>query len=311
MGGIQHKWTEERLEFVRNNYRKMSTLEMTNHLGITKMSLYHKARELKLTKNYPIYWDTLKEEELRKLFLVMTNKELANHFGVSITYIQSKLRELKLTCKKYKNWSKDDLKYIDANKNIMTDTELASILGVKRATLSSTRHRNFISKDHSAIRKRMFREGIIINANLGKKQSKERRDKIIKTMNERGRYKEFSERMKNGGAIKARMGNKMKPNNPEKLVMEIIKKHNLPFVYTGDGKTWIENYNPDFVSQDGSKKIIEVNGEYWHNLPKVKERDIIKTGIYKKLGYDILVISDKEILNSPESAVIKLKEFSA
>ena len=68
----------------------------------------------------------------------------------------------------------------------------------------------------------------------------------------------------------------IKPNNPEKKMIKIIEENNLPFNYTGNGAIWFRgenhSFNPDFLSKN-PKHIIEVFGDYWHNLPRYKDLD--------------------------------------
>lgn len=132
----------------------------------------------------------------------------------------------------------------------------------------------------------------------GKKISSAQKLKRDKTMRKNGRYKEFSERMKNGGAVKAMSGNQ-RPSKPELILLKIIKENNLPFNYVGDGKICIGGFNPDFINED-KKIIIELNGEYWHNLPENIEKDARKYEEYKKQGYKFIIISDSELKNKYE-----------
>ncbi len=87
----------------------------------------------------------------------------------------------------------------------------------------------------------------------------------------------------------------LKPNKKELVLMALIKKNNFPFRYVGDYSFWIDGFCPDFVSIDGTKKIIELNGDYWHNLPEHQERDKRKLATYKQEGYDALTIWESEL----------------
>jgi len=99
----------------------------------------------------------------------------------------------------------------------------------------------------------------------------------------------------------------LKPNKPEKIIINMIKENNLPFRYVGDFSYWIENFNPDFISTDNSKKIIEFNGEYWHQMKEHIERDKRKLKTYKRLGYKLLILSNLKNLNK---VLNKIKIFS-
>ena len=83
-------------------------------------------------------------------------------------------------------------------------------------------------------------------------------------------------------------------------VYRILKKNNLPFNYVGDGVIWFRGdngaYNPDFLSKN-PKHIIEIFGDYWHNLPNIKEKDIKRLETYSKYGYKTLIIWEHELKN--------------
>lgn len=109
----------------------------------------------------------------------------------------------------------------------------------------------------------------------------------------------FNKLNKEEGFNKLRlMGLCKKPTRPEKYVIDIITKNKLPFDYTGDGKVIISHLNPDFVSNDGSKKIIEVFSRFWHQEYKnvdFKRTEIGRKEIFSIEGYKTLIIWDDEL----------------
>ena len=80
------------------------------------------------------------------------------------------------------------------------------------------------------------------------------------------------------------------------------------YKFVGDGQFFIGRYNPDFININGQKKIIELFGDYWHNLPGYKERDEKKINLYSEYGYKTLVIWEKEFKNLA-NVTRKLKAF--
>lgn len=98
----------------------------------------------------------------------------------------------------------------------------------------------------------------------------------------------------------------IKPNKKEKLLNKLLQL-NFPnqFKYTGNGKFWIEHFNPDFVCNP-SKKIIEMFGDYWHR--NTQERDKKRLKAYKKYGFSTLIIWEYELKNK-EKVINKIKEF--
>jgi len=97
----------------------------------------------------------------------------------------------------------------------------------------------------------------------------------------------------------------LQPNKPEKIIINLIKSNNLNFEYVGDGKFLIEQFCPDFIDK---KLIIEVFGDYWHNLPEYKERDERKLKVYYREGYKVLVTWQHELENTSQ-VFNKIEEF--
>jgi very-short-patch-repair endonuclease len=102
-------------------------------------------------------------------------------------------------------------------------------------------------------------------------------------------------------------GQIIKPNFPERQMIQIIKENNFPFNYVGDGKVVFDGFNPDFLSKN-PKHIIEVFGDYWHHRKKVMARDKRKFKAYASLGYKTLIIWQHE-LEEPQKIVEKIKRF--
>lgn len=110
------------------------------------------------------------------------------------------------------------------------------------------------------------------------------------------------------------------PTKPEKRVMMIVKKYNLPFRYVGDGSFKIDAFNPDFINDNGEKQVIEVFGRYWHDPSYYKEinRNIQgysiaknRKKIFRKSGYKTLILWDDEMKElSDEYIATKIQDFA-
>lgn len=99
-----------------------------------------------------------------------------------------------------------------------------------------------------------------------------------------------------------------RPTLPEKRVNQICKINNLTFEYVGNGKKSILRYVPDFIDEN-NKKIIEVFEDYWHTINNgIIKKDKIKIKSYKKLGYQPLIIWEKE-LKDPQKVTEKIINF--
>ena len=98
----------------------------------------------------------------------------------------------------------------------------------------------------------------------------------------------------------------IKPNKPETIIINLLKKYNLPYKYVGDGQFTVGYKNPDFVNVNGQKKVIEFNGLYWHlqqNKPKnwTKQQEEARMNkIYSKYGFKCLHIWGDEIKDLEE-----------
>ena len=123
------------------------------------------------------------------------------------------------------------------------------------------------------------------------------------------RFKALSKKEKIEWVRKMAKSRAQRPTKPEKAIIELIKKYKLEYKYTGNAKYWIEKINPDFVNSNGKKIIIEVYGDYWHNLPQRKKKDKLKDKKLKEYGWKKLVLWEKEINNNNDEYILnKIKE---
>jgi len=94
------------------------------------------------------------------------------------------------------------------------------------------------------------------------------------------------------------------PNYSELFLMDILNQiYSNQWRYTGDGKLWIGNQNPDFMHKK-HKKVIELFGEYWHEKKEQRQR----INKFKKEGYDCLVIWQikHKLWGKPENVANKI-----
>lgn len=145
--------------------------------------------------------------------------------------------------------------------------------------------------------------------NLGKKASEETREKLRKLRGGKTyreiygeeKAKEVSEHLSK--AHKELWGNEeftreraksmlLTPNKMElKLCILLDIWFPNKFKYVGDFMLFVGRNCPDFVSTGDEKLIIELFGEPWHK----KEEEISRPKIFKKHGYETLIIWSKEL----------------
>jgi hypothetical protein len=106
--------------------------------------------------------------------------------------------------------------------------------------------------------------------------------------------------------ILSRLRSQAKPTKAELLLQDILNT-NFPneWKYVGDGKVLIEKRNPDFINCNGKKLVIELFGEYWHEVSE----EIAKLEFYLKYGFRCLVIWQHE-LKEPKKVIEKVKAFT-
>ena len=89
-----------------------------------------------------------------------------------------------------------------------------------------------------------------------------------------------------------------RPTSFEQKLITLIKKYSLPFDYVGDGKVLINYGNPDFINNNGQKKVIEV----YHNYFKIRDfgscenYEKQRTKKFSKFGFKTLFLNNKDIM---------------
>lgn len=106
------------------------------------------------------------------------------------------------------------------------------------------------------------------------------------------------------GAIVARKRMNIRPTKPEKKFIGICAKYSFPLKYVGDGSFWVDGKNPDFVSADGQRKIVEIFGDYWHNPKEEKER----VAFFRERNFDCCIIWEHD-LEEEEHIISKINSF--
>ena len=108
-----------------------------------------------------------------------------------------------------------------------------------------------------------------------------------------------------------------RPTKPEQILIEIIRSRKLPLKYVGNGALIVGGLNPDFIADDGRKKIVEVFGRAFHDPTRSFRKDICwhqqyfgRIAYYAQCGYDCLIIWDDELRKGREEAInTKIGEF--
>jgi len=121
------------------------------------------------------------------------------------------------------------------------------------------------------------------------------------------RSKDTRELWKNPDYVAKQMKSRgASPNKLEKYFEKYLNNlYPNEWKYVGDGQLIINGKCPDFVNINGQKKLIEVWGDYWHREQDPENRK----KIFRKFGYDTLVLWEKEFKNM-NKIENKLMKFS-
>ncbi|MBA7574393.1 hypothetical protein ES708_16199 [subsurface metagenome] len=87
------------------------------------------------------------------------------------------------------------------------------------------------------------------------------------------------------------------PTSLEEKFQKIIEKHGLPYKYVGDGKFFIERYNPDFINTNNEKIAVEVYARYYKlrndkSIDKWKED---RQKVFNRYGWKIIFFNEVEV----------------
>jgi len=99
-----------------------------------------------------------------------------------------------------------------------------------------------------------------------------------------------------------------KPTAPERKLIDIISKYNLPYKYVGDGNFTVQHLNPDFVNINGKKKLIEIFGDYYHTTLATEwaDTELGKIMIYNSFGFKCLVLWDHDMAKMTDNKIATL-----
>lgn len=134
-------------------------------------------------KTKPKYMFTLGQDNfIKNNFIRLSLGELSKSLGVSVSLIRRRKNDLKLNGKKQNKFNNKQIQFIRDNYDKLSDTETSKALGLSRYSITNARYRYNINKNHSKIRKRMMKEGIIKSPFAGKKIPKETIKKRLNTI---------------------------------------------------------------------------------------------------------------------------------
>lgn len=190
-------------------------------------------------------------------------------------------------------------KYPPWNKGLTTKTDERIKKYVKKWKEWNKKYRKTIPVWNKGLTKENdSRIAKVARMKTGKRCAEKTKKKISKTLSEKWKDENFVK------VILKKMYKK--PNNLESFFAYILCEEGLPYRYVGDGTISIDGKCPDFINNNGKKKIIELFGDFYHKAEDENNRK----KFFNRCGYDTLVIWEHEIKTDLVGVISKVKRFT-
>lgn len=93
------------------------------------------------------------------------------------------------------------------------------------------------------------------------------------------------------------------PSKPEQMFIELCIEVGLPYKYVGNGGLFIGGKNPDFVSTEDERNLVEIWGDFYHRQDDPQKR--IK--YFADRGYKCLIVKASDLLNRKEWVISEVQ----
>lgn len=115
-------YTENELNYIKENYNNMTCNEIANKLGKKPGSVSYVINKLGLVKQKHNSWTEEEIQYLKDNYHCMTSKELSEHLNHTVHAINTK--KDKLGIRRSDKWTKSDVEFLRNNYNTMTYEEI-------------------------------------------------------------------------------------------------------------------------------------------------------------------------------------------
>jgi len=161
--------------------------------------------------------------------------------------------------------------------------------------MSSAKIKNWQDDDYRE-KQTISRKNSILYQNRSIKQ----RETLVETYKE---HPELKEKCRKGG-LNSRCLQKSPSSIEIKMAIELEKQD----IYFIQQMKILDKYRVDFLIDDNI--IVECDGDYWHNLPNIKEKDKIRDENLRNNGFTVLRFWEHEIKKDVSNCINKIKEYS-
>lgn len=258
----------------KESIRQISIIMDVSESAITKriieMGIQIRKNDFYMKGNTPPNKLKLDINKIKEMYLFQekTLKEIGDYFNISSGTIANRLEKMGVKRRYGKRGQGRKVKFdLDLLKRLYVNERLSSTKIAKRLDVSATtickilKEHKWLRSISKALKERWADPNSIYN-------DVEWQRRIIKKLMKR-------------------------PTSYEQKIIDLCKKYNLPFRYVGDGEIIIDHINPDFISYNGRKLIIETYAKYWH--PKNYEE--IRAKRFAKCDYKVLFLNDNDLSN--------------
>lgn len=107
-----------------------------------------------------------------------------------------------------------------------------------------------------------------------------------------------------------------RPTSAEKALEAILNEVCLnEYKYVGNSnEVVIGGCSPDFVHVDGTKRVMEAHGDFWHSKRRTgrtkEEEEAYKITRYKEFGYECLIIWEHEMKQDKDAVAERIRAFN-
>jgi len=302
-------WTKEEDKMLEEFYNKITMEEMLSKLpSRSKKSITTRAYRLNLTKKEG--WTDEQIEFLKKNYMKKSYYKIGKILDKGTSSVQAKAKELKLKKAKSTPWSDEEIKILKDNFDELTYDEIQELMPHRTipAIYNKAYALNLTSEDER-YQKLKFNQRQFIIHNCDKMSDSELAEKFGVSISA------VEDVRKKAGIRKTAAGGSRTMTKPERIISNLLEGMNVD----NEFNLLTEGYYPDFTV--GTKKVIEVQGDYFHcnpklypNGPNASQIDYIVQDYYKKCfyygnGYKVLYLWEDDILNNLEQVKNDLKDF--
>lgn len=312
------KWSQKDYAFLKSNYQIMSNNEIAIKLGRTVGAIERKAQQLDLKKPKDFIcrikrkWTSSEIEYLKMNYKKVSPRKICSELGITegTLYRMASYYNLQETMKKgsqktntNKKWSDQEVEFLVMNYNSMTHEEIAFALGRTKQSIQKKLHyidlRKYSkmenwSKEEIQYLRQNYKNGSII-------QLQNHLNRTFKAIHTKANSLNLSRDVS---------------TYIEREVSNILQKLTIPY----EAEVKIRGFIVDFLL-DG-KKVIEVQGDYWHCNPALYDRpkddiqrkklkqDRMKRGCLNELGYNILYVWENDLNKNMDQVIEQIKQFA-